>query len=65
MGDDDKLEGAWDKTKGKVKKAWGEITDDPDKKAEGSVDKGKGTLKDIKGDIKNALDPDTKPDTKR
>ncbi len=60
MGDDDKLEGTWDKAKGRVKKAWGEIADDPDKKAEGSVDKGKGAMKDIKGDIKNALDPDTK-----
>ena len=47
-----------DKAKGKAKKAWGEITDDPDKKAEGSADKAKGTLKDVKGDIKNALDPD-------
>ncbi len=58
MGDDDKMEGKLDKLKGRAKKAWGEITDNPDRKAEGSVDKGKGTLKDIKGDIKNALDPD-------
>ena len=57
-GDKDKLEGAWDKTKGKVKKAWGELTDDDQKKAEGSVDKLKGTLKDFKGDVKNALDTD-------
>jgi len=58
MGDDDKLEGAWDKTKGKVKKAWGELTGDKEKKAEGSMDKAKGSLKDVKGDIKNAIDPD-------
>ncbi len=58
MGDDDKVEGAWDKAKGKAKKAWGEITDDKEKKAEGSMDKAKGTMKDVKGDIKGALDPD-------
>ncbi len=58
MGDDDKMEGKLDQAKGRVKKAWGEITDNPDRKAEGSMDKAKGTLKDIKGDIKNAIDPD-------
>ena len=58
MGDDDKLEGAWDKAKGKVKKAWGELTDDEKKKREGAADKAKGTLKDIEGDIKREIDPD-------
>ncbi len=60
MGDDDKVEGAWDKAKGKAKKAWGEITDDDEKKAEGEVDKAKGAFKDAKGDVKNAIDPDTR-----
>jgi uncharacterized protein YjbJ (UPF0337 family) len=59
MGDDDKLEGAWDKVKGRVKKALGELTDDEKTKREGSVDKAKGTLKEIKGDIKRKIDPDT------
>jgi uncharacterized protein YjbJ (UPF0337 family) len=58
MGDDDKIEGAWDKTKGKLKKAWGELTDDKEKKAEGTMDKVKGSLKDMKGAIKGAFDPD-------
>jgi uncharacterized protein YjbJ (UPF0337 family) len=56
IGDDDKAEGAWDKTKGKVKKAYGELTDDPDKKAEGSWDKTKGSIKDTKGDVKNKIE---------
>ncbi len=59
MGDDDKIKGKLDDMKGRAKKAWGEITNDPDRKAEGDVDKGKGALKNIKGDIKNAIDPDS------
>jgi uncharacterized protein YjbJ (UPF0337 family) len=55
-GDDDKARGMWDKTKGKVKKAVGEITDDKDMKREGSMDKAKGTVRDTKGDIKNKID---------
>ncbi len=55
-GDQDKGQGAWDETKGKAKKAWGEITDDPETKREGSMDKAKGKLEDMKGRIKNAKD---------
>ena len=58
MGDDDKVEGAWDKAKGKVKKAWGELTDDKKKKREGSADKARGSIKVMKGNIKRKLDPD-------
>ena len=58
MGDDDKAEGKIDQLKGRAKKAWGELTDDPDKKAEGSADKLGGKAKELKGEIKNALDPD-------
>jgi uncharacterized protein YjbJ (UPF0337 family) len=56
MGDDDKLKGKWDETKGRAKNAWGEITDDPEKKAEGNMDKAKGKLEDVKGTIKNKID---------
>ena len=56
MGDDDKLEGAWDKAKGRVKKAIGELTGDIKKKAEGSIDKAKGALKDVEGDVKREID---------
>ncbi len=58
MGDDDKLKGKFDDMKGRAKKAWGEVTDNPEHKREGSMDKAKGKLEDIKGDIKNAIDPD-------
>ncbi|HZZ83080.1 MAG TPA: CsbD family protein [Anaeromyxobacteraceae bacterium] len=55
IGDDDKAQGAWDKMKGKVKKAYGEITDDPAKKAEGSIDKAKGSFEEKKGEVKGRL----------
>jgi uncharacterized protein YjbJ (UPF0337 family) len=58
MGDDDKLEGKWDETKGRVKNAAGEITGNRDLKDEGTMDKLKGKMKDIKGSIKGAVDPD-------
>ncbi len=56
IGDDDKAQGMWDKTKGKVKSAVGELTDDKDLKREGKVDKAKGSIKDAKGDLKNKID---------
>jgi uncharacterized protein YjbJ (UPF0337 family) len=62
MGDDDKLWGKLDETKGKMKKAWGEVTGDREKKAEGTIDKGKGKLEDVKGDIKNKIDEARNPD---
>ena len=58
MGDDDKIKGKIDEAKGRAKKAWGEVTDNPQTKREGSMDKAKGKLEDIKGDIKNAIDPE-------
>jgi uncharacterized protein YjbJ (UPF0337 family) len=58
MGDDDKLKGKLDQTKGRVKSAAGEITGSRELKEEGAMDKLKGKAKEIKGDIKGALDPD-------
>ncbi len=55
-GDKDRGEGAWDKAKGKVKGAIGELTEDRQKQAEGNLDKAKGELKEKKGEIKNDLD---------
>jgi uncharacterized protein YjbJ (UPF0337 family) len=55
IGDDDKAQGAWDKTKGKVKKAYGELADDDKAKREGSADKAKGTFEEKKGDLKNKI----------
>jgi uncharacterized protein YjbJ (UPF0337 family) len=56
IGDDDKAQGVWDKTKGKVKKAYGELTDDDQKKAEGEWDKTKGAFRETKGDVKNKIE---------
>jgi uncharacterized protein YjbJ (UPF0337 family) len=49
MGD-----GAVDKTKGKLKKATGELTDDKDLKNKGRVDKASGKVKDKVGDARDA-----------
>jgi uncharacterized protein YjbJ (UPF0337 family) len=61
MSDDDK-KGKWDETKGKMKKAWGEITGDREKKVEGTMDKAKGKLEDVKGDVKRSIDDARNPD---
>ena len=51
----DKIEGAADKAKGRIKEAAGTLTGDKDKKAEGKADQDKGTLKDKKGAAKDLL----------
>ena len=38
------LKGNWKQTKGRIKKAWGELTDDEIEKIEGSYDKFVGTV---------------------
>ena len=58
MGDDDKAAGKWDQAKGRVKKAWGELTDDDEEKVEGEIDEAKGRLKEARGEVKRKLDPD-------
>ncbi len=42
IGDDDKLRGRLDNAKGRVKRAAGEIADDPEMKREGAKDKDEG-----------------------
>ena len=51
----DKIEGAADKAKGRIKEAAGSLTGNKDKKAEGRADQDKGTLKDKKGAVKDLL----------
>jgi uncharacterized protein YjbJ (UPF0337 family) len=55
-------DGAMDRSKGKVKEAAGDLTDDQSLKNEGKVDKASGTIKDAVGDaadkVKNAVNPD-------
>ena len=45
-----KLEGKWDQTKGRVKEAWGDLTDDDLDKTEGKWDRVVGTIKEKTGD---------------
>jgi uncharacterized protein YjbJ (UPF0337 family) len=51
-----------DKTKGKLKKAAGDVTDDHSLKNEGRVDKASGSIKDKVGDtadkVKDVVNPD-------
>jgi uncharacterized protein YjbJ (UPF0337 family) len=55
-GDEDVLRGKIDQAKGRVKKAIGELTDDPERKAEGTLDKAKGLVNELKGKAKNRMD---------
>jgi uncharacterized protein YjbJ (UPF0337 family) len=54
-------DGTVDRTKGKVKEAAGDLTDDQSLKNEGKVDKSSGKLKDKIGDaadkVKDAVNP--------
>ncbi|MCA1683380.1 MAG: CsbD family protein [Actinobacteria bacterium] len=58
MADD----GTMDKTKGKLKEAAGDLTDDQSLKNEGKVDKASGSAKDAIGGtadkLKDAVNPD-------
>jgi uncharacterized protein YjbJ (UPF0337 family) len=55
-------DGSLDTTKGKVKKAAGDLTDDESLKNEGRVDKASGSIKDKVGDaadkVKDVVNPD-------
>jgi uncharacterized protein YjbJ (UPF0337 family) len=48
-------DGALDKTKGNVKKAAGELTDDKDLKNEGRIDKATGEVKEKLGEAADKL----------
>ena len=50
---DDKIEGATDKAKGRLKEAAGALSGDEDRKAEGRSDQRKGTLKKKRGHLKD------------
>jgi uncharacterized protein YjbJ (UPF0337 family) len=55
-GTEDKLEGAWDETKGKVKEAVGDATDDESTQAEGVGDQVKGKAEQAWGNVKDAAE---------
>jgi uncharacterized protein YjbJ (UPF0337 family) len=48
-------DGTVDRTKGKVKEAAGDLTDDQSLKNEGKVDKATGSIKDTIGDAANKV----------
>ena len=55
MKNEQQIKGQWEQLKGKVKKAWGELTDDDFLRAEGSVDKLMGIIQERFGDSKEAI----------
>lgn len=62
MVDENRVQGAWDKTKGAVKEGVGNVTGDEKMKAEGQADKAKGHAESAVGGVKDAVrDATNKP----
>ena len=55
-GTNDRAEGAWDKTKGKVKEGVGDATDNESLEREGRADQAKGDAEQAKGHLKDAAE---------
>lgn len=51
-----KLEGKWDQGKGRVKEAWGALTDDDLDRTEGKFDRLVGTIKEKTGEGVDAIE---------
>lgn len=51
----DQIEGRWDEFTARVKKQWGELTDDEVKQAEGNVDKLKAKVQQKYGDSRESV----------
>jgi uncharacterized protein YjbJ (UPF0337 family) len=51
---EERMEGAWDKAKGKAKEAAGDLTDDEELEREGKKDQLKGGGKEAVGHVKEA-----------
>lgn len=54
MADDPKTSGQWDQQKGKVREAWGDLTDNPEQKRKGQVEQGGGKAKEVVGRVEEA-----------
>ena len=50
------IEGKWDQLKGKVKEAWGVLTDDDFDRAQGKVDRLVGTIKEKTGESTDKIE---------
>jgi uncharacterized protein YjbJ (UPF0337 family) len=53
---DFKVEGKWDQAKGRVKEAWGALTDDDLDRTEGKFDRIVGTIKEKTGEAVDAIE---------
>ena len=53
--DKDRVDGAWEKTKGTVKEAAGKVTGDAKLEAEGKAQKAGGTVQNVVGGAKDAI----------
>jgi uncharacterized protein YjbJ (UPF0337 family) len=51
-----KWEGRWDQLKGRVKKLWGDITDDDLKRVEGNYDRMLGLLEEKTGKTREEIE---------
>ena len=51
-----KAEGKWDQVKGRVKEAWGDLTDDDLEKSEGKMDRLVGTIKEKTGEASDKIE---------
>lgn len=56
MGTDLRLEGKWDQMRGRVKEAWGALTDDDLDRTEGKWDRLVGTIKEKTGDTVDTIE---------
>lgn len=60
--DKDRIEGSAKEAGGKVKEAWGDLTDDPGTEAEGKVEQAEGKVQNewggLKDDVRDAVDDD-------
>ena len=51
-----RLEGRWDKMKGRVKETWGDVTDDEWQQTEGKWDRVVGTIKEKSGESQESIE---------
>ena len=51
-----KSEGKWDQAKGRIKEAWGVLTDDDLERTEGKWDRLVGTIKEKTGEATDAIE---------
>ena len=50
------MEGKWEQARGRVKEAWGDLTDDDIDKAEGNWDQLVGTIREKTGEAKETVE---------